>query len=243
MKNELLQGGESRLHTILSRARGIEFDTQSIVQCFCPGYSGCPHTAEKERLAMNYQTPSLAREAQNAPGGAVPPQREAAPITLSERSLLALALMRILVGFLWFQQLAWKMPPTFGGLRQDVLREARYTILPGYRGVIQDVFLAHFTVLGVGIWTAELLVGLTLLFGLFTRLGALLALLLSIQLYLGIAYAPNEWYWAYLMLIMLSACLVAVPAGRRLGCDQVLQPWLSQCAASHRLARLLVRLV
>ncbi len=172
-------------------------------------------------------------------GKGSPSQADSVPVTLSERSLLALALLRMLFGFLWFQQLAWKMPPTFGGLRQDVEREVHYTILPGYRQVIEQVFLAHFTVLGVGIWTAELLVGLSLLFGLFTRLGALLALVLSLQLFVGIAYAPNEWYWAYVMLLLLSMCLVAVPAGRRLGIDQVLHPWLTRHNRSSRLARLL----
>lgn len=166
-----------------------------------------------------------------------------AAVTLSERSLVALALVRLFMGFLWFQQLAWKMPPTYGGLRQDVLREVQHTILPGYSTIIQQVFLTHFSLLGAGIWTAELLVGISLLFGVLTRLGALLAVVLSIQLYVGIAYAPGEWYWAYGMLLMLSVCLVAVPAGRRLGFDQALWPWLSQRVQISRLARLLARLV
>jgi hypothetical protein len=38
------------------------------------------------------------------------------PITLSERSSTGLALLRILVGYPWFQQLFWKLPPTFAGL-------------------------------------------------------------------------------------------------------------------------------
>ncbi len=33
-----------------------------------------------------------------------------APVTLSERSILIFALIRIFVGYLWFQQLVWKMP-------------------------------------------------------------------------------------------------------------------------------------
>jgi uncharacterized membrane protein YphA (DoxX/SURF4 family) len=161
-------------------------------------------------------------------------------VTLSERSLISLALVRLFFGFLWFQQLGWKMPPDFAGLRPDVEREVRYTILPGYSSVVQHVFLAHFSLLGACVWTAELLVSLSLLFGVFTRLGALLALLLSIQLYVGIAYAPGEWYWAYGMLLMLSLCFVALPAGRRLGFDHVLRPWLSERARTRLLARLLV---
>jgi thiosulfate dehydrogenase [quinone] large subunit len=176
-------------------------------------------------------------------GAAISNQPRSAPVTLSERSLIALALVRLFFGFLWFQQLAWKMPPDYSGLRVDVEREIQHTILPGYSAIIQNVFLAHFSILGACIWAAELLVGVSLLFGLLTRLGAGLALLLSIQLYVGIAYAPGEWYWAYGMLLMLSLTLLAAPAGRRLGIDQALLPWLSQKAKTRRVARLLLRLV
>ena len=173
-------------------------------------------------------------------GRFLPEQARSPAVTLSERSLISLALVRLFFGFLWFQQLGWKMPPDFAGLRPDVEREVRYTILPGYSSIIQHVFLAHFSLLGAGIWTAELLVSLSLLFGLFTRLGAVLALLLSAQLYVGIAYAPGEWYWAYGMLLMLSLCFVVLPAGRRLGFDQVLRPWLAQHAQKRYVARLLI---
>ena len=167
----------------------------------------------------------------------------AVPVTLGERSLVAMAVVRIFFGFLWFQQISWKMPPDYSGLRTDVVREVHYTILPGYSSIIQNVFLAHFSILGACIWTAELLIGTLLLLGMFTRLGAALALLLSIQLYVGIAYAPNEWYWGYGMLLMLSLTLLVIPTGRRLGLDQILQPWLSRAAKERWLARLLLRFV
>ncbi len=160
------------------------------------------------------------------------------PVMLSERSLILLALVRIFVGLLWFQQLAWKMPPTFGGLRRYVESEAQHTFIPGYSAILTNVFLTHFSLLGALVWTAELLVGITLLFGLFTRFGAILALLLSVQLYVGLAYAPGEWYWTYGMLVLLALALLAVPAGRRLGLDQLLAPRLQQAARTSRLARL-----
>ncbi|HEV2661918.1 MAG TPA: TQO small subunit DoxD [Ktedonobacteraceae bacterium] len=174
-------------------------------------------------------TPTIAQEIPSA----IQP-----PVVLSERSLILLVLVRVFVGLLWFQQLAWKMPPTFGGLRRYVESEAQHTFLPGYSFILNNVFLAHFSLLGAGVWTAELLVGITLLFGLFTRFGALLALLLSVQLYVGLAYAPGEWYWTYGMLVLLALALVAVPAGRRLGIDQLLAPRLQHAARTSRLARL-----
>lgn len=166
-----------------------------------------------------------------------------APVTLGERSLVAMAVVRIFFGFLWFQQLSWKMPPDYSALRTDVVREVHYTILPGYSSILQNVFLTHISILGACIWTTELLVGTLLLMGIFTRLGAALALLLSIQLYVGIAYAPHEWYWGYGMLLMLSLTLLVIPTGRRLGVDQILQPWLSRAAKGRLLARLLLRFV
>src|SRR5260221_7497556 len=176
--------------------------------------------------------------------GAVAP-----PITLSERSSTGLALLRILVGYLWFQQLFWKLPPTFAGLYGHVVRESQHAILPGYGVLLQHTFLAGcsslsspagctaFVPLAACVWTAELLVSISLLFGLFTRLGAILATILSLQLYVGLAYAPGEWIWTYGMLVLLALVLVAVPAGRRLGADQWLAPRL-QAAGQHRLARI-----
>ncbi|MDQ2715020.1 MAG: hypothetical protein M3Z08_08945 [Chloroflexota bacterium] len=177
----------------------------------------------------------------SSPSDATPVPKEtatASPVILGEQSLLLLALVRIFVGLLWFQQLAWKMPPTFGGLRRYVESEAQHTFLPGYSFILTNVFLTHFSLLGAGIWAAELLVGITLLFGLFTRFGALLALLLSVQLYVGLAYAPGEWYWTYGMLVLTSLALVAVPTGRRLGIDQWLAPRVQHAAQTSRLARL-----
>src|SRR5216683_6750393 len=63
----------------------------------------------------------------------------AIPITLSERSLTGMALIRICVGYLWFQQLFWKMPPTFAGLYRYIVRESQHTFLPGYCGLFQPV--------------------------------------------------------------------------------------------------------
>ena len=172
----------------------------------------------------------------------------ASPITLSERSSTGLALLRILVGYLWFQQLFWKLPPTFAGLYGYVVRESQHTIVPGYGVLLQHTFLAGctslstpagctaFVPLAACVWTAELLVSISLLFGLFTRFGALLVTVLSVQLYVGLAY--TDWIWTYGMLVLLSLVLVAVPAGRRLGVDLWLAPRLEVAGQHHRLARI-----
>src|SRR5437667_24057 len=141
-----------------------------------------------------------------------------APITLSERSSIGLAIVRICVGFLWFQQLFWKLPPTFAGLYVYVVRESQHVILPGYGALLQHTFLAGcsspsspigctaFVPLAACVWTAELLVAISLLFGLFTRFGAMLSTILSVQLYVGLAY--TDWIWTYGMLVLLALIVV-----------------------------------
>jgi len=165
-----------------------------------------------------------------------------ASITLGGASLLTLALVRIFVGYLWFQQLFWKLPPDFTGLHKYVVREGLYTFVPGYSWIIQHIFLPNFILLGAGTWTAELLVAISLMFGVFSRFGALLATLLAVQLYVGLAVAPGEWYWTYGMLVLLGIVLAAIPAGRRLGLDQWLAPRLQAAANNSRFARILSRL-
>ena len=129
-----------------------------------------------------------------------------------------------------------------------MVRESQHAILPGYGALLQHTFLAGcpslsspvgctaFVPLAACVWTAELLVAISLLFGLFTRFGAILATILSVQLYVGLAY--TEWIWTYGMLVLLALVLVAVPAGRRLGVDLWLAPRLEAAGQHHRLARI-----
>lgn len=169
------------------------------------------------------------------------------PVTLSERSTTMLALLRILVGYLWFQQLFWKLPPTFAGLYEYVVRESQHAIIPGYGSILQHTFLAGcpslsspvgctaFVPLAACVWTAELLVSISLMFGLLTRLGAILSTILALQLYVGLS--TTDWYWTYGMLVLLGLFLTAIPAGRRLGVDQWLAPRLQSAAQHNRAAR------
>ncbi len=176
-----------------------------------------------------------------------------APITLSERSMIGLALLRVFVGFLWFQQLFWKLPPDFKGLFPYIVRETKFTFIPGYSFILQHTFLAGcastssmagctlFVPMAAGVWMAEFVVSICLLFGVFTRLGAILATLLALQLYVGLS--TSEWYWTYGTIVLLGFALTTVPAGRRLGVDQWLAPRLQAAASHSRIARWLSWLV
>ena len=170
-----------------------------------------------------------------------------APVVLSEGSMLALAIFRIFVGYLWFQQLFWKLPPDFTGLYKFVIRETQYAFIPGYSYILQHTFLAgctspnspagctFFTPMAAIIWTGEFAVSIGLMFGLFSPLAGLLSTLLALQLYVGLS--TSEWYWTYGMLVLLGLALTSIPTGRRLGIDQWLAPRLQAAASHNRLAR------
>jgi len=160
-----------------------------------------------------------------------------APITLGESSLLLIALVRIFVGYLWFQQLFWKLPPTFGGLHTFVAREVGGAFIPGYGTIVQNVLLPNFGLLGTFTFIMELLISVSLMFGLFSRVGAILATVMALQLYVGLS--NTEWYWTYGMLVLLGVALLPLPTGRRLGIDQWLAPRLQTMTSHSRIARLL----
>src|SRR5579863_6061604 len=172
-----------------------------------------------------------------------------APVTLSERSMSVFAIVRIFVGYLWFQQLFWKLPPDFKGLYPYIQREVHYAFIPGYSSLLQHTFLLGctsassptgctlFVPLAAGVWLAELVVSISLMFGLFTRFGALLSTVLALQLYIGLS--TSEWYWTYGTIVLLGLAITTIPAGRRLGIDQWLAPRLQAAANNSRIARLL----
>ena len=175
-------------------------------------------------------TSSSTRGSETSSIGAQEQEASRAPIALGESSLLVIALVRIFVGYLWFQQLFWKLPLTFGGLHTFVVREVGGAFIPGYGALVQNVLLPNFGLLGTFTFTAELLISLSLMFGLFSRFGAILATVMALQLYVGLS--NTEWYWTYGMLVLLAVALLPLPTGRRLGIDQWLAPRL-QAMASH----------
>src|SRR5262245_26430606 len=61
---------------------------------------------------------------------------------------IGLAMLRVVTGYLWYTQLAWKVPWTTSGyhnLQKYVLWEAHYAIIAAYRGFIEQAILPNYT--------------------------------------------------------------------------------------------------
>jgi TQO small subunit DoxD len=196
----------------------------------------------------------------------------------------ALVLLRVGLAYLFFTQLWWKTPPTFGctadfrfttgtpaqlqrsgGLCDWIGIEAVYATEPrpffvaniDNRGApeiaidlgwaarlngafIEGVVKPNIAWFGYLIFAAEAFIVVSLFFGLFSRLGALVAIGMAAQLMIGLGGIgnPYEWEWAYTNIVLLAIMAFAFAPGRYFGVDALLRPRLVAAAArGNRLAQ------
>lgn len=191
---------------------------------------------------------------------------------------LGLGVGRIVIGLLWFSQLLWKLPPTFGcpadfhfttktvsssGLCDWIGREAVYAgnwrffqldlhllglqnfyidlspISAAYGAFLNGFVLPNFSWFSWLIFGLEFFITVTVLFGIFARLGALAGTAQAAQLTIGLLPVPGEWEWTYILLTVANFMLFATAAGRYLGVDGWLHPRaVEQARQGNRFAKL-----
>ena len=181
---------------------------------------------------------------------------------------ICIVIARLGLAYLFFTQLFWKLPPSFGcgadfafpkpaqdnyweangssglcywmGLESVFAPEPRRVLVADMRpaglpriGVnitplaslnavlLDNLVIPQIRLFGWLIWLAEFWIFLSMLLGLFTRLGALVSIGVSLQLYVGLANIPRpyEWEWAYGTIVLLSIAMLGAVAGRTLGVD------------------------
>ncbi len=136
---------------------------------------------------------------------------------------LVVVIGRIALAYLFFSQLWWKLPPTYGCPADFALKkEDGKFIAPNIRWFGSVIFWSEFAIFA------------SLFLGLFTRLGGLIALGVSTQLTLGLAGitipGDYEWEWAYIQMIVLSLMMIGLTPGRYFGLDALLRRWLKPAA-------------
>ena len=107
--------------------------------------------------------------------------------------------------------------------------------------LLDNLFIPQIRVFGWLVFLTEFWVFLSMMLGLFTRLGALASLGISTQLYIGLANIPRpfEWEWTYGLMILLSLAMLGAAAGRVFGIDAWLRGKLAGPAErGNRLARI-----
>ena len=139
---------------------------------------------------------------------------------------MALAGGRIALGAYWLWEQHWKLPPDFGvhdprGLMFSCQSSIEHPTLDLYRTFLQTVVVPNFYLFGWLVFLAETTIGLSLTLGVFTRAGAALGTLQSINLLVAQG-ATEEGPWLYLGLIAANAAVLFTPSNRSLSLDPVL---------------------
>jgi uncharacterized membrane protein YphA (DoxX/SURF4 family) len=135
-------------------------------------------------------------------------------------------LARLTIGAMWWQQSLWKLPPTYtdradgtGGLRYWVGEMAKFSSIPPQASFVKHVVLPHFGFFAPQVYLGEVFVAVSLMLGVFSRLGGTLGALMAVNLWLGLYRSPAEWPWTYFFLAVLNGTFALFRAGRSLGID------------------------
>lgn len=140
--------------------------------------------------------------------------------------------IRLLIGCMWWQQSLWKLPPyytdqpqePFGttGLAYWMGLMGKHAAFPLQADFVNNIVLPHFYLFAPIVYGAEVLVAVSLILGLFVRLGGAIGALQIANLWLGLYSAPGEWPWTYFFLLLLMASFALHHYGRSLGLDAIL---------------------
>ena len=158
---------------------------------------------------------------------------------------LALAGGRIALGAYWLWEQHWKLPPEFGlhdarGLMFSFQSSIEHPTLDVYKTFLQNLVVPNFYLFGWLVFVSETSIGLSLTLGLFTRAGALLGTLQSVNLLVAQG-ATEEGPWLYLGLIAANLAVLFTPSNRQLSLDRRLGPKLRASTAGYGIAGRVVR--
>jgi len=139
----------------------------------------------------------------------------------AQRSMrhIGIWLLRLVLGAMWWEQSLWKLPPNYDGLIYWMKQMVDHAAVPLQSVLVRDGVLPNIAVFGPLVYAVEVTIGISLMLGVLSRLGAILGALMAINLWLGLYSAPGEWPWTYGFLVILQLLFAIDPAGRSLGID------------------------
>jgi TQO small subunit DoxD len=165
---------------------------------------------------------------------------------------LSLGLFRIMFGILWLDAALQKAPwvinaqgNRFGWLSNWIWQEIQHPTFDLYKQFLETVVFPNSTLnpfFGYMSFFVEMAVGLSLLFGVLTVLSGIGGALWQFNIAIGSYSVPGEWYWIWPLLIVPHLVFAHSRAGRVVGLDLFIQPWLAHAARGQTgLGRFLLR--
>lgn len=174
---------------------------------------------------------------------------------------VVLTLVRLWIGWMWFNELGWKAPwvgsggygcdtyhfsPPSGqelhGLCDWMQREADHPAVGLYGDFVKNVVIPGFGFFAPLTFLTETFITVSLFFGFLTRLGGLVGTLWGISLLIGLVGVPGESAATYLLFIIPSAIFAVIGARYQFSVDSLLAKSYDKLDTTKPLGRL-VKLV
>jgi uncharacterized membrane protein YphA (DoxX/SURF4 family) len=143
-------------------------------------------------------------------------------------------LLRLVIGSMWWQQSLWKIPPNYAGLMYWMRQMVDHASTVLQSTLVARFVLPNISVFGPLVYSIEVAIGVSLMLGLFSRIGAILGVLMAANLWLGLYSAPGEWPWTYFFLVVIQLLFAIDPPGRSLGADALMRIWQADRPGSRR---------
>ena len=141
----------------------------------------------------------------------------------TEQRIFSLGIYRIIIGILFLTSALSKAPwNDFGWFPQALTTAVKYPTFGFYATFIQQTVQPNIQIFGWIQFLVELLIGISLILGLFTVGSAFLGQFWVLNIWIAAAAWPTEWMGSYLMLFFSMVLFWTVKAGRSLGIDQTL---------------------
>lgn len=146
---------------------------------------------------------------------------------------ISLAVFRLAVGLMLVDMALQKAPwvitdgHRYGWLYGWLQKEVAHPTFDAYQRFLEHVVLPNFSLFGALAFAAEVGLGVSLVFGLFTVLGGIGGALWHVNIALGSYRVPGEWGWIWMLLIFLPLVFAEARAGRRFGIDGLLRRLLA----------------
>jgi thiosulfate dehydrogenase (quinone) large subunit len=152
------------------------------------------------------------------------------PLLPSRMDRAVIAIVRVGVGLLWLQNVGWKTPPDFGqgepptGLYHSASYAVSHEVFHPYAVLMDRLVLPNFTFFGWMVLLVEASLGAFLLIGLATRFWTVVGMAQPVVIMLSVLNAPHEWFWSYVLMLLVHMALFATAAGRYAGLDGLFRP-------------------
>ena len=133
---------------------------------------------------------------------------------------LAIWLMRVMIGAMWFQGSLWKLPlPVSGGFEGWTKAIGTNAAFEFHRWIGEHVFVPLLPVINPLVFLTEMSMAIAFILGFLVRPMAVIGMLFVAHIWLGLYHHPAEWPWLYIFLIFVQGFFVLTNAGRSLGLD------------------------